>query len=451
MESIAGSADHLVVLVHGLWGNPSHLSYLASTLRKAYDEDELHILLVKSNADSFTYDGIELGGERVTHEVEAEINKLEETGRKINKLSFVGYSLGGLVARYAIGLLYSNGWFDRIQPVNFTTFATPHLGVRAPKVGPQSYIWNVLGARTLSTSGRQLFLIDSFRQTGQPLLSVMAEPKSVFIRGLAAFENRSLYANTLNDRSVPYYTACIARTDPFVDISVVELNPLADTDGVILDPIEPVRTRPLTQTSLLERIRISGTSTIKSIPFFLLLGVLIPIGSVIFLANSGIQTFRSAQRVKLHEAGKTGIGLERYRAPLLIEEAKSLSDRVYRRLGQEQGEDYLPAEDEERTVSTRPSSMTNGNTHNGGPKSEQKASERHIVGQFKGTERFPTLALNDAQFRMIENLDNVGWSKYPVHIDMVRHTHAAIIVRIKRKSFEQGKVVVGHWIKQFQL
>jgi hypothetical protein len=29
----------------------------------------------------------------------------------------VGYSLGGLIARYAIGLLHHRGIFDRIQPV----------------------------------------------------------------------------------------------------------------------------------------------------------------------------------------------------------------------------------------------------------------------------------------------------------------------------------------------
>ena len=100
-----------------LWGNPSHLGYLESTLQEAYAKDKLRVLVAKSNANSFTYDGIELGGERITNEIEKELEELEKRGCKITKLSMVGYSLGGLIARYAVGLLYSRGLFDTIQPM----------------------------------------------------------------------------------------------------------------------------------------------------------------------------------------------------------------------------------------------------------------------------------------------------------------------------------------------
>lgn len=61
---------------------------------------------------------------------------------EVSKISFVAHSLGGLVARYAIGKLYENSkcheqiYEDRIaglQPVNFITVATPHLGSRGHK------------------------------------------------------------------------------------------------------------------------------------------------------------------------------------------------------------------------------------------------------------------------------------------------------------------------------
>lgn len=109
-----------------LWGNPSHLNHLRDTLRDQYPDD-LHILVPKSNSDNQTYDGVEVGGERIANEVEQRLAELEKKGQKIKKISITGYSLGGLVARYAIGLMYSSGLFDRIQPINFTTFATPHL------------------------------------------------------------------------------------------------------------------------------------------------------------------------------------------------------------------------------------------------------------------------------------------------------------------------------------
>lgn len=91
---------------HRLWGNPSHLNHIRDRLRQQYSADQLHILVAKTNADNHTYDGIEVGGERIVYEVEQEIARLEEEhGTKIKKISIAGYSLGGLVSRYAIGLM----------------------------------------------------------------------------------------------------------------------------------------------------------------------------------------------------------------------------------------------------------------------------------------------------------------------------------------------------------
>lgn len=53
----------------------------------------------------------------MTHEIEYAREALEKEGKDVVKLSVVGYSLGGLVARYAIGLLLSKGWFETIQAV----------------------------------------------------------------------------------------------------------------------------------------------------------------------------------------------------------------------------------------------------------------------------------------------------------------------------------------------
>jgi hypothetical protein len=77
---------------------------------------------------------------------------------ELRKISFVAHSLGGLVARYAIALLYESntqkgsheecemqavdysskqhtvaGTIAGLEPVNFITFATPHLGTRSHK------------------------------------------------------------------------------------------------------------------------------------------------------------------------------------------------------------------------------------------------------------------------------------------------------------------------------
>ncbi|KAF5973810.1 hypothetical protein FBULB1_8095 [Fusarium bulbicola] len=111
LEDVTGGsakATTLCVLVHGLWGNSSHMRNVAEALRDQYSEEELYILSAEKNCGNFTYNGIELGGERVCAEIEEKLRSIEEQGGKITKLSIAGYSLGGLVSRYAVGLLY--GW-----------------------------------------------------------------------------------------------------------------------------------------------------------------------------------------------------------------------------------------------------------------------------------------------------------------------------------------------------
>jgi triacylglycerol esterase/lipase EstA (alpha/beta hydrolase family) len=99
-----------------LWGNPEHLKQVSDSLRQRFPEDQVEILVAKRNAGSFTYDGVDTGGERVASEVEQKLGDLKNDGHDIKKISVIGYSLGGLVARFAIGLLYSRGVFERIQP-----------------------------------------------------------------------------------------------------------------------------------------------------------------------------------------------------------------------------------------------------------------------------------------------------------------------------------------------
>jgi hypothetical protein len=98
-----------------LWGNPTHMRNIAKSLRDQHSRDELYLLLAKQNSGSFTYDGVERGGERVCAEIEQEIREIESRGGKITKLSIVGYSLGGLISRYAVGLLYAKGLLDTVE------------------------------------------------------------------------------------------------------------------------------------------------------------------------------------------------------------------------------------------------------------------------------------------------------------------------------------------------
>jgi len=460
--------------VYRLWGSPSHLWYLSSALYDKYPEDKLHILVAKRNSGSFTYDGIELGGERVTQEIEEKIQQLAAQGQHIKKISVIGYSLGGLVARYTVGLLHSKGWFDRIQPVNFTTFATPHLGVRTPLLGFHNHMWNVLGARILSMSGRQLFTIDSFRDTGRPLLSVLADPDSIFIQALARFKHRSLYCNIVNDRSAVYYTTGISRTDPFVDLKAIDVNYLEGFEPVILDPDNPVSPKSPAEdepTTVAQKLISGGGDFLYRIPFTAFIVLFMTIGIPVFLITSLIQSIRSGRRIKLHHEGKAGIGAEEYKVPLLVsmvQEARQTAEDIFEHVNHAQSQEYLPAGIEEvaledgsmspttspvimpRHKSARSISSVSEKPLEGVVEEQEEAGEVREVSTSHGLST-PTLALTPKQFAMIQALDDVGFKKYPVWIHNVRHSHAAIIVRMDRERYNEGKVVVKHWLSEFEI
>lgn len=77
-SSSAGQPVHLLVLIHGMWGNPTHLAEMRRIMtetrvddasEKGPDGETLHLLVAETNRDDGTYDGIDWGGERVAEEV----------------------------------------------------------------------------------------------------------------------------------------------------------------------------------------------------------------------------------------------------------------------------------------------------------------------------------------------------------------------------------------------
>ena len=64
---------HLLVIIHGMWGNPGHIAELARVARETHsvassDGTILHVLKSESIRDNSTYDGVDWGGERVAKE-----------------------------------------------------------------------------------------------------------------------------------------------------------------------------------------------------------------------------------------------------------------------------------------------------------------------------------------------------------------------------------------------
>ncbi|TPX13980.1 uncharacterized protein E0L32_005680 [Thyridium curvatum] len=502
MEYNGGSekADHLCVLVHGLWGKPAHLKSVAKALRDEFSEDRVHILVVKSNAGYNTYDGVETGGERVCAEIEEELASIERKrrsnggadnkksgrdddggDRQIKKLSVVGYSLGGLVARYAIGLLYARGALEGLECMNFTAFASPFLGTRSPLKGWANTLFNVLGARTLSASGHQLFGIDSFRGTGRPLVAVLADPSSIFMAGLRRFKRRTLYANVVNDRTAVYYTTGISKTDPFADLEAVTPRYVPGYEDVVLDRDEPCSPRGgKGQAPPTTSLRDAAHRYMTRVPLVLALSVLLPVGVVAYLANAGWQTVQSSRRRQLHEAGQGGVDVAPYReSPPLLKDLRQAVEGAYEEITAANAEEYLDhdgGDDDDGGAVDSSSGSSSGSDSDsqhgaaGGDaqedmlgkkmkkdktkkltRSQSASHDRRVLRRerrLSAARAEPTLALAAYQFEAVDGLDSLGWRKYPVWIHDVGHSHAAIIVRMDKPSFREGWVVLRHWVKE---
>jgi len=87
--------------------------------------------------------------------------------------------MGGLIARYLLGIRHTRNFFDTIIPINFATFATSHVWIlRYLDFLPS--IASEVGPRMLSKSGEQLFHAESWSNTACPVVSdaLMADPST---------------------------------------------------------------------------------------------------------------------------------------------------------------------------------------------------------------------------------------------------------------------------------
>ena len=169
----AHGPTHLFVLLHGFSGNPSHVEALGEAIARRFGSSAL-LMRPSCNQNTASLDGIDQCARRVLRE----LRRLVADTASLRTLSLVGYSMGGLVARYLSGaLLLEELPFLGLSPLNLVTFATPHLGAERSGNGPMRFYLDHLGGRSLA----QMNLSDETK-----LLALMAHPRSAFFRGLAA-------------------------------------------------------------------------------------------------------------------------------------------------------------------------------------------------------------------------------------------------------------------------
>ncbi|MFS7913320.1 putative alpha/Beta hydrolase [Helianthus anomalus] len=220
------SPTHLVVMVNGLIGSAHNWRYAAKQFLKKYPED-LIVHCSERNSSLLTFNGVDVMGNRLANEVLSVIKR----NPNLQKISFIGHSLGGLIARYAIAKLYTRdptdihclecGSSERIAglvPINFVTIATPHLGTgghkQVPMFGGSNTVEKVANqiSWVLGRTGRHLFLTD--KAHGQPplLLQMVNDCEDLkFFSALQSFRRHVVYANAHFDHIVGWSTSSIRR------------------------------------------------------------------------------------------------------------------------------------------------------------------------------------------------------------------------------------------------
>ena len=547
---------HLIVLVHGLWGNTSHFDYISKALKEyardnwGKDHEELLVYTTTLNEGFKTYDGIDVCGFRVAQEIADQIGCFENSSSKgrITKFSIVGYSLGGLISRYAIGLLYQKQFFKKreIQLLNFVTFCTPHVGVLAPGRNMAVRLFNSTVPWLLGNTGKQMFLKDKVTvgvdpsNNGMPLIHLMSLENTVFYRALESFKYKSLYANIINDRRTAWWTSGISLNDPFFNIDeyngVEVFQYIRGFDTVVLDRNEMIvvakAADPPTKNSIQgdsqaesgdeDSINISDNREVRDFYFFnywlmkigkwiLVIANLLIIAPLLFtwkivhsLAEMTISTIRVTRFVNKYSHQLLHDFFEILPSPD-SDEILSENDSIGSESDVEADDLYSVRTSLSRTSSNHSNFGGNGsfpleygtylgleeslndqadyliesiydaierkNTHTGfveeAPSNSTNIDEGSLAVTIRELESQPFeqlvakhgkemislienlyLDLSPTQVDIINSLNKLQWSKYPIYIRKTPSAHACAIVRQLDADFDEGKIVVDHWIRK---
>ncbi|CAL5220186.1 g2158 [Coccomyxa viridis] len=232
---------HLMLFINGLNGNAGNWDVLIDQLGQYASANEVAILVSTANMSMKTYQGVDKCGERLAKEVSAYV----EQHPALQRISVLGHSMGGLIARYALGKMYDpkTGLICGLRPAHFITLATPHLGcagavdspaqvplLQVAKIGGKP-VQRVVAAAAkpfasmfLGSSGAQFFLHDS-TDAQQPLLVRMTQDipgDGYYFSAMKAFVTRTTYANIRGDQMVGWANSSLRLPKDLPDASNVK-------------------------------------------------------------------------------------------------------------------------------------------------------------------------------------------------------------------------------------
>lgn len=443
-----------------------HMNYIKSQIEEVCGNDSEKIVCYATGSHSgfLTYDGIDVNGKRICDEILAETERLQVEKDKVTKFSLIGYSLGGLISRYAVGYLNSVGYFKDIQPMNFTTFCTPHVGVTNPGNSWGTRLYNYCTPSLLAHTGAHLFLTDK-QKDKLPLLLWMSDPRSIFFKALKNFKNLSLYANVINDKRTSWYTSAISSKDPFKSMvnenaSAYDLDCIEGYDPVVVDISKPIKFRSEaprnTDNVTLNRGKQSILRKLNWVKVLFSVVVVGPVWITYLMIRTVYERINNHRRVAsfyrdasnnlvhLYEEGMAKANPDGKKEPTINESNEESEEATLLNKVQDDTDTFVESvfnamnSDSYKTYHDRSRSIDDDSSVVG---------ELDLVNMDGAIQEF-VLNLPKAQTLLIENLNKLPWKKFPVLIRKTKQTHRAAIYRYENPSFEEGKVVIKHYVNE---
>lgn len=500
--SDTSKSTHLFVLIHGLWGTASHMDTIERLIKDSLpDSTEDVIATIKPSCFRFwkTYDGLEFNSKKIVSEIFYEIESLKEKNNlNVTKISFIGYSLGGLLSRYVIGLLNDLNFFDKIKPIFFTTFATPHVGIQFFNDNLFDITANRLGPYLFGKSGGQLFISDYDK-----ILVRMADPNEKFLIGLKKFERHILLANIRNDRTVAFFTSYITNYSPFDEFDHIKIAYLEDLPQIRISNkaatpkfVDLTKTQRLSpqdkkvfvgnlqeETHIIRRYKLT-----RILIILLLASFVVPFWIPLVFLTSSIVSVYSFVKIKVIKAPVILDHWERVtsfvygNAPIDPEDRKTGMEKREARRTLDRHESFrgdtsnMAKQTVDRVLYAeeqlmRKPSRTDEDNYN----STDESEENEFDGRENGpslvevdrelndkviSERIPTLQdygsfplFDDSKFKLplnkdkqfiVDNLNTLDWIKIPVFLD-VWNAHDGIVARRGMKTNPRGASTIELW------
>lgn len=391
-----------------------------NSLNKVFEETfgagkDIVFFTPSQNALFKTFDGIEIVGYRALLEICQFIRGFKDG--QITKISIVGYSLGGLIARFVIGKMFSEfqQMFKGIEPQIFITLATPHLGVQFynPKSSKLKSVLQTflrgLGSTILGKSGREMFITNSYNE----ILVKLTQDE--YLENLSKFKWRVTFANVKNDRTVAFYTSFITDCDPFINTNndlqyvfeekIPGSNYSRTTPRIVdMDLLDPKLQRPKVASK-------DYSKWFKIVPLIALFVVFIlPIMFCLNLCATIYSNFVTLRYRKMLEEGKippfvsNKLGLD--------DTLKEYATDVYGSIMNEEEEDTNDdgyVEDEEEHMSWK-----------------DFIDKYSNIWQDK--QNFAKLPFDDNRRTMLNNLNQLKWIRVPIYIKSP-NAHGGIVAR----------------------